>query len=77
LLYFVVICCILWSFVVFCGYLLYFVDICYILRTFGIFCFHLVYFMAFRYLYVNLVYFPRFGMLYQLKSGTTYTYNIK
>jgi hypothetical protein len=42
----------------------YFMAISYILHPFGIFCDHLVYFMV-----IYLVIFPRFGMLYQEKSG--------
>jgi hypothetical protein len=40
-----------------------FMSIWSILRPFGICCLHLVYFMDFGYI------FPRFGMLYQEKSG--------
>jgi hypothetical protein len=48
----------------FYDYLVYFVAIWYILWPFGIFCGHLAYL-----LYVHLVYFSRFGMLDQEKSG--------
>jgi hypothetical protein len=40
----------------FYGHLVYFMAIWYVIRTLGIFC-------------GNLVYFPRFGTLYQEKSG--------
>jgi hypothetical protein len=47
----------------FCGHLANFKSICYILWPFVIFCGHLLYFVAIWYI------FPRFGMLYQEKSG--------
>jgi hypothetical protein len=43
--------------------LVYFMAIWYILWPFGIFCVHFVYFMVIWYI------FPRFGTLYQEKSG--------
>jgi hypothetical protein len=63
LVYFVAIWSILRPDGIFCGHLVYFVAIWYILRPYGIFCGHLVYFMVIWHI------FPRFGMLYQEKSG--------
>jgi hypothetical protein len=69
---------ILWPFGIFFGYLIYFMAIWYILWPFGIFCGHLVYFWLFGIFYGHLVYFrlftyvvyfSRFGLLYQEKSG--------
>jgi hypothetical protein len=55
---------------VFCGHLVYFKAIWYILRPFGIFYGHLVYVFC-----VNLVYFPHFGRLHNVKSGNPANFN--
>jgi hypothetical protein len=52
------------------GHLIYFMAIWYIMWPFGLFCGHLVYCVANWYiLWLLHVYFLRFGMLYQEKSG--------
>jgi hypothetical protein len=54
----------------FYGHLEYFTVILYILWPFGIFCGHLVHFVVIWYILRSFWYiFPRFGMLYQEKSG--------
>jgi hypothetical protein len=54
----------------FCSHLVHFSAISYILCPFGIFCGHLVHFVVIWYILRSFWYiFPRFGMLYQEKSG--------